>query len=129
MVSDISAESRNESVRVEKQNHYFLLRAFSRALSTSSRIVKPPMCRIGSFVSGSVTIVAVHGKLWCALAIASYSTSCFVETPASFRATYHVLPQGALRLTAAYSITSSLPIVVGETSSSGRPPRVSSLNH
>jgi hypothetical protein len=87
--------------------------------------VKPPICRIGSLVSGSVTIVAVHGKLWCALAIASYKASFFVETPASFRATYHVEPHGALRLTAAYSITSSLPMVVVEISSSGRPTAVS----
>src|SRR4030067_353755 len=128
MVSDISAESRTEGVRVEKQRHYFLLRAFSRALFTSSRIVNPPMCRIGSFVSGSVTIVAVHGKLWCALAMASDNASFFIETPAGFRVTYHVEPHGALRLTAAYSMTSSLPMVVVEISSSGRPTRVSSMN-
>src|SRR3989304_10322643 len=41
---------------------------------------------------------------------------------------YHVEPHGALRLTAAYSITSSLPIFVVEISSSGPPTFVSSIN-
>jgi hypothetical protein len=58
-----AAEDTKPTVRLLFSFSFLILsRSFSKVFSASSRIMKPPICKISSLVSGLVFMVAAHGS-------------------------------------------------------------------